>query len=97
MSFSPKRLHLFSSKLQETGGVTLQPLCPTRWTARIPATEAFLTDYTLLLETLEQVHSTPLMIEGICWKNSAPYLDFNLVTFCSVQQSKFHSHYRGKI
>ena len=51
MSFSPKRLHLFSSKLQETGGVTLKPLCPTRWTARIPATEAFLTDYTLLLET----------------------------------------------
>ena len=50
--------HLFSSKLQETGGVTLKPLCSTRWTARTATTEAILTDYTFLLETLEEVHST---------------------------------------
>lgn len=37
--YSPKRLTLFSTKLQcsEEGGVSLKPLCPTRWTARTGA------------------------------------------------------------
>ena len=45
--FSPKRLHLFSSKLQEAGDstVNLKPLCPTRWTARTAAIDAILKDY----------------------------------------------------
>ena len=58
--YSPKRSHLFSTKLQESDDVcvTLKPLCPTRWTARTAAIEAILTDYTLLLETLDEIHST---------------------------------------
>ena len=57
--YSPKRLHLFSTKLQssEEGGVSLKPLCPTRWTARTAAIDVILTDYDLLLETLEEVYS----------------------------------------
>ena len=40
---SPKRLHLFSSNLQaSSGGVTLKPLCPTKWTARTAAIKAIL-------------------------------------------------------
>ncbi len=57
--YSPKRSHLFSTKLQESGdGVTLKPLCPTRWTARTAAIEAILTDYTLLLEALDEIQET---------------------------------------
>ncbi len=56
---SPKRLHLFSSNLQASStGVALKPLCPTRWTARTAAIDAILKDYTLLMETLEEVHAT---------------------------------------
>lgn len=55
--FSPKRLHLFSSNLQASGsGTALKPLCPTRWTARTAAIDAILKDYTLLMETLEEMH-----------------------------------------
>ena len=58
--YSPKRLDLFSTKLQcsEEGGVSLKPLCPTRWTARTGAIDAILKDYDLLLETLEEVHQS---------------------------------------
>lgn len=58
--YSPKRLHLFSTKLQcsEGDGVSLKPLCPTRWTARTGAIDAILKDYDLLLETLEEIHQS---------------------------------------
>ena len=60
--FSPKRLHLFSSNLsqEETSdsAVKLKPLCPTRWTARTGAIEAILKDYSLLMDTLEEIHET---------------------------------------
>ena len=58
--YSPKRLHLFSSKLSQSSddAVSLKPLCPTRWTARTAAIDAILKDYSLLLETLEEVHAT---------------------------------------
>lgn len=57
--YSPKRSHLFATKLQESSdGVTLKPLCPTRWTARTAAIEAILTDYTLLLEALDEIQET---------------------------------------
>ena len=50
--FSPKRLHLFSSKLnqEETteAAVKLKPLCPTRWTARTGTIDAILKDYTIV-------------------------------------------------
>lgn len=58
--FSPKRAHLFSDKLAESEnpGVTLKPLCPTRWTARTGAIGAVLSDYSILMETLDEVHQT---------------------------------------
>ena len=58
--YSPKRLHLFLTKLQdsEEGSVSLKPLCPTRWTARTSAINAILEDFDLLLETLEEVHQS---------------------------------------
>lgn len=58
--YSPKRLHLFSTSLQssEEGGVMVKMLCPTRWTARTAAIHAILTDYNLLIETLEEIHQS---------------------------------------
>ena len=59
IKLSPKRSHLFSSKLQASDdGTTLKPLCPTRWTARTAAIDAIIKDYVLLIETLEEIHST---------------------------------------
>ena len=56
INFSPKRSHLFNEKLaQEEHGVSLKPLCPTRWTARTVAIEAILKDYSVLMDTLEEV------------------------------------------
>ena len=56
--YSPKRLHLFSSNLNDTEGVTLKPLCPTRWTVRTADLDAILKDYEVLLETLHEIHQT---------------------------------------
>ena len=58
--FSPKRLHLFSTNLQlSTDDITtLKPLSTTRWTARTSATEAVLKDYSVLMSTLSEIHST---------------------------------------
>ena len=57
--FSPKRLHLFSSILEaSSSGVGLKPLCPTRWTARTAAIDAILKGYPLLMDTLEEIHTT---------------------------------------
>uniref|UniRef100_A0A1X7TXD7 Uncharacterized protein n=1 Tax=Amphimedon queenslandica TaxID=400682 RepID=A0A1X7TXD7_AMPQE len=57
--YSPKRLHLFSNKLDNSyEGVTLKPLCPTRWTARTAALEAVLKDYEVLTETQEEIHES---------------------------------------
>ena len=49
---SPKRLHLFSSN------IGLRPLCPTRWTARTAAIDAILKDYSVIMDTLEEINST---------------------------------------
>ena len=56
---SPKRAHLLAEKLaqSEVSGITLKPLCPTRWTVRTGAIGAVLTDYTVM-ETLQEVHQT---------------------------------------
>ena len=58
--FSPKRAHLFSKNLaeSESEGVTIKPLCPTRWTARTGAIGAVLSDYSVLMKTLDEVHQT---------------------------------------
>ncbi len=60
IKFSPKRLHLFSSNLSTSScsGVTIKPLSTTRWTARTAAIGAILKDYTVLMETLEEIHDT---------------------------------------
>ena len=60
IKFSPKRLTLFTTKLlqSEDTGVTIKPLCPTRWTARTGAIEAVLKDYVILMETMEEVNQT---------------------------------------
>ena len=56
----PKRSHLFSEKLKELdiSGVNIKPLCPTRWTARTGAIQAILQDYTVLIDTLDEIHQT---------------------------------------
>ena len=57
--FSPKRLHLFSLNLTSSyGGVSLKPLSTTRWTARTAAIDAILKDYSVLMETMEEIHAT---------------------------------------
>ena len=60
IKFSPKRSHLFSDKLAqpENSGITIKPLCPTRWTARTEAIEAVLKDYSILIETMEEINHT---------------------------------------
>lgn len=56
----PKRSHLFSEKLKELdiSGVNIKPLCPTRWTARTGTIQAILQDYTVLIDTLDEIHQT---------------------------------------
>ena len=65
--YSPKRLHLFSSSLQQASdsGVNLKLLSPTRWTARTVAINAILKDYNVLLEVLEEIHMTTTDKYGI--------------------------------
>lgn len=61
INFSPKRSHLFKEKLMQSehlGGVSLKPLCPTRWTARTAAFEAVLKDYSTLIEAMDEIHQT---------------------------------------
>ena len=60
IKFSAKRSHLYSEKLAQpdNSGVSIKPLCPTRWTARTGAIEAVLKDYSVLMETLEEVNHT---------------------------------------
>ena len=60
MNLSPKRSHLFNEKLVQSdhpGGVSIKPLCPTRWTARTAAIEAVLKDY-ILMEVMGEIHDT---------------------------------------
>jgi len=57
INFSLKRKHL-SMKLCNDEGVTLKPLCPTRWTVRTGAIDAVLKDYTILMDTMEEVSRT---------------------------------------
>ena len=53
---SPKRCTLFAQNLENyEGGVTLKPLCPTRWTVRTAAFSAVLEDYVVLPQTMEDL------------------------------------------
>ena len=61
INLSPKRSHLFNEKLVQSdhpGGVSIKPLCPTRWTARTAAIEAVLKDYSILMEVMGEIHDT---------------------------------------
>ena len=58
----PKRKTLFSEKLHDhsvsCNSSGLKPLCPTRWTVRAEAIDAVIKQYTIIIETLDEVHST---------------------------------------
>ena len=60
INYSPKRKTLFSSLLTENdqAGGTIKPLCPTRWTVRTAALDSVLSQYTVLMETMEEVNRT---------------------------------------
>ena len=60
IKLSPKRLHLFSTRLSESDEctVSLKSLCTTRWTARTGAIDAILKDFKVLSETLEEIYET---------------------------------------
>ena len=56
---SPKRSTLFAQNLDNyEGGVTLKPLCPTRWTVRTAAFSAVLEDYIVLQQTMKDINDT---------------------------------------
>ena len=71
--FSPKRMHLFSSKLASgsSGSVSLKPFSTTRWTARTAAIDAISKDYVVLMETMEEIHTTTRDEYGLSWWMSA--------------------------
>ena len=62
INYSPKRKTLFSEKLHDhsvsCNSSGLKPLCPTRWTVRAEAIDAVIKQYTIIIETLDEVHST---------------------------------------
>ncbi len=60
INYSPKRKHLFSEKLleSETSVKGIQPLCPTRWTVRTGAIGAVISQYSIILETMDEIHQT---------------------------------------
>ena len=57
---SPKRKHLFTEKLTNHESVHkgIKPLCPTSWTVRAEALDSVLKQYKVIIETMEEVHST---------------------------------------
>ena len=61
INLSPKRSHLLNEKLKQceySGGVSIKPLCPTRWTARTAALEAAIKDYSILIDVMEEIHAS---------------------------------------
>ena len=59
---SPKRKTLLSEKLHDhsvsCNSTGLKPLCPKRWTVRAEAIDAVIKQYTIIIEILDEVHST---------------------------------------
>ena len=60
INYSPKRTHLFNEKLLQSDGPKcgIKPLCPTRWTVRTEAMDAVIKQYSVILETMEEIHRT---------------------------------------
>ena len=59
IKYSPKCTHLFNEKLQSDGPKCgIKSLCPTCWTVRTEAMDAVIKQYSVLMETMEDVHHT---------------------------------------
>ncbi|XP_066265791.1 zinc finger MYM-type protein 1-like [Branchiostoma lanceolatum] len=61
INYSPKRKTLFNINQQASGDETpssIKPLCPTRWTVRTAAIESILSNYTTLMDTMQEVNAT---------------------------------------
>ncbi len=60
IKYFPKRKQLFSEKLlgSDSPNIGVKPLCPTRWTLRMEAINAILTQYEVIMDTMEEVHNT---------------------------------------
>ena len=66
IKFLPKRSHLFSEKCESSDlVVNVKLLCVTHWTARHGAFEAVLKDYTILMETMEDISMTTCDDHGV--------------------------------
>ena len=57
IKLSPKREHLFSS-LKDNTSPGLRPLCPTRWTVRTASINSVLSNYAVLMDTMEEINGT---------------------------------------
>ena len=57
IKLSPKREHLFSS-LKDNISPGLRPLCPTRWTVRTASINSVLSNYAVLMDTMEDINRT---------------------------------------
>ena len=57
IKLSPKRLAVFEEiqKLHQGSQTSIKPLCPTRWTVRATAISSILTNYDVLLDTLDAI------------------------------------------
>ena len=96
---SPKQLHLFSSNLQASNSeIGLKPLCQTRWTARTAAIHAILKDYSVIMDTLEDINSTThdeygMMAAGFLQSlekfNTLFGLRLAHILFCAAEQVSF--------
>ena len=61
INFSAKRKHLFSQRLlQQTEGpkIGIKPLCATCWTVRTEALDTVIKQYSVIMNTMEEVHHT---------------------------------------
>lgn len=87
----------------ECDDVALKPLCPTRWTARTGAIGAVISDYSILIETLVEVHQTTRDEYGMKAGGLLSALDqfstlfgLKLFFYCLENQKLYLSHCRGK-
>ena len=54
---SPKREPLFTS-LKDNSTSSLRPLCPTRWRVRATSIDSVLSNYSVQMDTMAEIHST---------------------------------------
>ena len=63
--WSPKRKHLFSTQMKShttendsSNPVGLRRLCPTRWTMRAASMDSVIKNYSVIIDTMEEVYRT---------------------------------------